>query len=63
MWFWRSCLKSWNNEPDRSVTDIHKDIGQINMRISVEEIEQVFHRLIERIKRDEIQVLYLETDY
>ena len=63
MWFWRSCLRSWSNEPHRSVTEIHTDIGQINMRISVEEIEQVFHRLIERIKRDEIQVLDIQTDY
>lgn len=33
------------------------------MRISVEEIEQVFHRLIEKIKEDKIQVLDIETDY
>lgn len=33
------------------------------MRISVEEIEQVFHRLIEKIKEDKIQFLDIETDY
>lgn len=33
------------------------------MRISVEEIEQVFHRLIERIKQDKIEFIDIETDY
>jgi hypothetical protein len=61
MWFWRSCLRSWSNEPHRNKS--LTDIGQINMRISVEEIEQVFHSLIERIKRGEIKFLDIETDY
>lgn len=35
----------------------------MSMIILVEEIEQVFHRLIERIKQDEIKFLDIETDY
>ena len=35
----------------------------MSMIISVEEIEQAFHRLIERIKQDKIEFLDIETDY